>query len=65
MAQIQSFQRLQLCHAAAVYDADLVVMSEEEKHGKVRAVFLAFTALPIGFTTLWFASTLTRAELLF
>lgn len=40
MAQIQSFHRLQLCNPAAVYDADVIVMSEEENHEKVRAVFM-------------------------
>lgn len=39
IAQIQSFQRRQLCDPTAVDSADLIVMSEEEKDEKVRLVF--------------------------
>lgn len=36
MAQIQSFHGHQLCRPTAIDGADLIVMSEEEKHEKVR-----------------------------
>lgn len=57
VAQIQSFHGHQLRNPSAVYRADLIVMSEEEKREKVRLVFIsrptastcgAFPSLPLG-----------------